>query len=194
MQGSCLSRFIALLLIVVAGGAVAGCTTSDDLGAEFVEIKAEESQLSFTLPAVAGGAQRYFKGRDRTRGHTVYTASWRPARSEFPSAQLNLLNAPPGYYFGYSDLDTDLIRGWSNFRERPFTIDERTTRVSGLGRFTVHRFHSDNLSCVAFAIVFGNHDRGDGTRRLDGLYCLQPGDVLTPATVESVLAAVKVNN
>jgi hypothetical protein len=192
MQGP--SRLRALILAAVAAGAIASCSTNTELGEEFVEIKPEESQLAFLHPTVAGGAQRHFKGRDRSRGHTVYTGSWRPARAEFPSAQLSLLNAPPGYYFGHSDLDTELVRGWSSFRERPFTIDERTTVASAVGRFTVHRFHAGNQSCVAFAVLFGNRDFGAGSRRLDGLYCLPPGDVLTQATTEAVLAAVKVAN
>ena len=187
-----LARTLAALFALLASGGLTGCDTTSDLGPEFAEIKPEESQVVFAHPSMAGGSARFFKGRDRNRGGTIYTGSWRPARSEYPIAQLSLLTLPPGYFFNHSELDSDLIRNWSGFKDRPFTIEEKATVINSLGRVTSQRFKSENVSCVAFAILFGNMDYGAGTRRLDGLYCLPPGAVMTQDNAEAVIRAVTV--
>ena len=171
---------------------VAGCAGTNDLGPEFVEIKAEDTQLAFTHPSMAGSSPHFFKGRNRSDGAIMYTGSWRAARSEFPVLELALLNAPSGYYLPSDANGEDLAAKWGVFKNRKVTYEDGFTIVNGLGRIAARSLHADTLACVAFAELFGFNDYGAGSRRLDGFYCTGPGTVLSKDNMIGILQAISV--
>lgn len=187
------TRCASMALAVFATIGLSACAETE-LGVEFVEIVADESELVFTYPPVSSGFQQFFKGRDRHVGGAMYLGTWTSDRGSLPRAQMSLVLAPTGYYYPRA-LDAEKnIGGWEFFEGRSLAIEPQMDLTNAFGHVKANRFTADEISCVSFIEYSGVADYGVGSRQLLGYYCARPGKELSDGDISQIVKSVGVKS
>ncbi len=182
--------FVAVVLVLLAPAGAAWAQ-----GADWSSLDASQTKVLLDLPE-AEGQGLYFRSQSENYSATRYLARYPTDIHKLDGALLIYIELSPGYHFR-TPFEADKVIEWT--LDAGTVVPGRVLTVrTPRGPLSVRLFSLDGkIQCGAFSQTWGQGGTmttSEGTRRLMGYMCEEPGQAVTQERIETAASAIVVRD